>query len=476
MNSTIHFLKKDHKLPSFLPQEWLWYLILLIFPNILFWFAAWYTNTSRPIINMDYLFATLLICLPIRWFRWLGAGLFIFATLIDNLMMIVQIFPFMDLSAIQYFLPFITVAPKPYLVALAFLGIYVLILPLIMTKIAQKQNRFYAFAISLCLILIGLVIKDDVKYAQFAGIMARDNYFVIHTQTQLYSDLTEEGFVVESSWTPQLKPILPDQQYAIQKLLNQPRSDKVLFIISESWGTPRTQEMQDDMYAQILQRKDKLEFFNSSYFDFEGATVQGEMRELCQLNVRGFALSRSDDSEFSACTPNQFKQMGHHTIAMHGTSGKLYDRFAWYPKAGFQETIFGENLIGMRRCAAFSGVCDGELTEKVIPEKFKQYQNGKLFFYWLTLTSHQPYEVDDIHGGKRFDCHRYGMKPKGDICHNAQLQTQFLDGIAQLIDKPEMKGTEVLIVGDHMPPILDGEEIHPYLRWNTVNWLHFKIR
>lgn len=475
MNSLASFLKKDHKLPQFLPKEWFWYLILLVFPNILFWFAAWYTNTSRPIINMDYLFAILLLCLPIKFLRIVGATLFIFAALVDCLMLIVQIFPFVDIAAIQYFLPFITVAPKPYLIALVFVAIYILILPFAMLNLAQKQNRFYAFCISLVLILIGLVIKDDIKYAQFAGIMARDNYFVIHTQTQLYQDLHQEGFVVESSWTPKLKPILPDQQYASAKLLN-PRSDKVLLIISESWGTPRTQQMQDDMYEQIIKRKAQLEFFESSYFDFEGATVQGEMRELCQLNLRGFALSRSPDSEFSGCLPNQFKNSGYHTIAMHGTSGKLYDRFSWYGKAGFKETIFGENLIGMHRCAAFSGVCDDELASKVIPEKFRQHQNDKLFFYWLTLTSHQPYEFDDIRGGKRFDCQRYGMKPKGDICHNAQLQTQFLDSIAQLIDKPEMKGTEIIIVGDHMPPILDGEQIHPYLRWNTVNWLHFKIK
>lgn len=476
MMSNTHFLKKDYKLPPFFTQkEFVWFLILLIFPNLLFWFMAWHTNTSRPIINMDYLAVTLLLLLPYRPLRYLGVVLLIGAVLLDNLMMIVQIFPFMDVAAIQYFLPFITVAPKPYLIGLGVLCLYLFILPFVMLKFSQKQNRFYAFAISLLLILIGLVIKDDVKYAQFAGIMARDNYFLIHTQLQLYQDLQAEGFVQESAWETTFKPIEKTQDFASRHLI-QPHSDKVLFIISESWGVPRTQQMQDDMLANIMQRQDKLEFFKSGYIDFAGATVQGEMRELCQMQIKGFALSRSPDSAFSGCLPNQFKNMGYQTIALHGTSGKLYDRFSWYGKAGFKETIFGENLIGMRRCAAFSGVCDDELSSKVIPEKFRQHQNDKLFFYWLTLTSHQPYEPDDIQGGKRFDCHRYGMKPKGDICHNAQLQTQFLDSIAQLIDKPEMKGTEIIIVGDHMPPILDGEVIHPYLRWHAVNWLHLKIR
>ena len=39
-----------------------------------------------------------------------------------------------------------------------------------------------------------------------------------------------------------------------------------------------------------------------------------------------------------------------------------------------------------------------------------------------------------------------------------------------------MKGVEVVIVGDHMPPLFGNEEIYPYLRWQDVSWLHFKVK
>lgn len=471
MSATTWF-QKDYKLPPVSAKEIGWLCALIIFPNVLFWLAAWYTNTSRPVINIDYLIAVLFWLLPFRLFRFLGGILLLIAALFDAFMLIVQLFPFMDLAAIQYFLPFISIAPKPFQIAIAIFTVYIITLPFSTAYFIRKQNVFWAFSICSLLILFGLVVKDDIKYGRFDGIMARDNYYLIHTQAQLYHDLTQEGFVVESGWTPKLKPILPDQQFATAKF-NQPRSDKMVLIVAESWGMARTEQMQNDILAKILQQKDKLDFIEKGYIDFEGATVQGELRELCQLNVRGFALSRSPDSEFAHCLPNQLKQAGYHTIAVHGTSGKLYDRDSWYVKAGFQEMVFGENLLGMRRCAAFSGVCDTEIAREVIPEKFKNKQN--LFLYWLTLTSHQPYEKNDIHN-TRFNCNQYGMKSTGDICRNAQLETQFFDDVATWLNKPEMKGVEVVIVGDHMPPILDGETIHPYLRWNTIGWVHFKIK
>lgn len=50
------------------------------------------------------------------------------------------------------------------------------------------------------------------------------------------------------------------------------------------------------------------------------------------------------------------------------------------------------------------------------------------------------------------------------------------DDFAMLIQQPEMKGVEVIVVGDHMPPLSDGEDIYPFVRWQAVSWLHFKIK
>lgn len=50
---------------------------------------------------------------------------------------------------------------------------------------------------------------------------------------------------------------------------------------------------------------------------------------------------------------------------MHGAGSSLYDRFSWYPRAGFQKIKTAENLIGKKTCAIFGGVCDSELFGEV---------------------------------------------------------------------------------------------------------------
>lgn len=45
-----------------------------------------------------------------------------------------------------------------------------------------------------------------------------------------------------------------------------------------------------------------------------------------------------------------------------------------------------------------------------------------------------------------------------------------------MIQRPEMKGTEVIIVGDHPPPVGNLNETFRYLKQGHVAWLHFKIK
>ncbi|MBG8681344.1 hypothetical protein E4O59_01530 [Neisseria meningitidis] len=64
----------------------------------------------------------------------------------------------------------------------------------------------------------------------------------------------------------------------------------------------------------------------------------------------------------------------------------------------------------------------------------------------------------------------------GEFCKGLSLHTQFFDQLADLIQRPEMKGTEVIIVGDHPPPVGNLNETFRYLKQGHVAWLHFKIK
>ena len=110
---------------------------------------------------------------------------------------------------------------------------------------------------------------------------------------------------------------------------------------------------------------------------------------------------------------------------------------------------------------------------EVVADKFSENLSQNLFFYWMTLTSHQPYDKQDIFN-KRFECEKFELSENDDLCRNTRLHTQFFDDLAKLIQKPQMQGVEVIVVGDHQPPIFgyDIKHIHSL----SVSYLHFKIK
>ena len=57
----------------------------------------------------------------------------------------------------------------------------------------------------------------------------------------------------------------------------------------------------------------------------------------------------------------------------------------------------------------------------------------------------------------------------------SKIVCQFVDSeLAKLIQKPEMQGVEVMVVGDHQPPMWGNEIEH--IRPLTVAYLHFKVK
>ena len=468
-----HWLHRDYQLPQLSIKTIFWFVCLLALPNILFWILAFYFGTSRPILNTDYYLAVLLLIIPNKFFKYCGILLYLLFSIFDGLAFTIQVFPFLHLGAIRYLLPFAMLAPTRYIMLGTLLFAAMIFTAIAMLRISHKQNIIYSVFGIVLLFILAYGLKE-IKYTNYAGgIMGRDNYYWMQSQMYLYTDATESGFADWMRTEPQISAY-PAKKERAASHLTIPHSNKILYVVSESWGYPRTKHAQQLMLEKIAALPD-LEFLQEGYFDFPGSTVQGEMRELCNFNIKnGYAFHQIPIEKFSSCLPAQLNKNHYYTYAMHGTSGRLYDRYNWYPKAGFQTTLFGENFPTLKRCVAFNGVCDSELFE-IVADTFQQRHNDKIFFYWLTLTSHSPYPKGDI-VNQRFNCQEFNMSTDGDICRNAQLQTQFLDNLAQLMSMPQMKGVEVIVVGDHMPPILTNEPIHPFLRWQDVSWLHFKIK
>ena len=117
------------------------------------------------------------------------------------------------------------------------------------------------------------------------------------------------------------------------------------------------------------------------------------MRELCKMGIEGFAFQRTPAEQFVNCLPNQYRKHGYNTIALHGASSQIYDRFSLYPKMGFQQFITSESLMGKKHCEAFNGICDTELLDTV-KKQFAQQDRicckdfcQAIRFTWYTTIS-----------------------------------------------------------------------------------------
>ena len=444
-------------------------LLFVLLPNILIWLISWKLNISRPLLNFDYLLPACLIILPFRSSKILGTIAFIIAFVFDIAMLTMQLFPFMDLAATLYLTPFLLNAPTRYIIMAAGGVLLMFCIPLILIKTSRLIIPEFVWIWCIALLMIGYPIRHAYYKEMPDAHFGTNHYFVAQSQLNKYLEHYGSDLVVFARSEPVLSK--GQAEYAT-KFLSKPYSDKILLIVAESWGATREQIVQQEILKNIYNQKANLEFIKDGYFEFSGATVQGELRELCQMNVHnGYAFRKTPAEKFKKCLPNYLKNQGYNTIALHGASSQLYDRNNWYPKAGFQTSLFAENLPNEKRCTAFNGVCDSELF-KVVGNEF--YKNEKLFFYWITLTSHASYPVSDIYNN-RLDCDRLQLA-KGDICNNMRMHTQFFDDLAELIKKPEMKGVEVVVVGDHMPPIMGDVPLYKNLRWQEVSWLHFKVK
>lgn len=450
------------------------FIFCIMLPNIFFILISLFTVTSRPIINIDYLIALFFLFIPNFYIRIIGFIIFVIAIFFDGLMLLVQIFPFMNINALVYFFSFFNIIPLGYLVKIILFFIFSFFI-IFLNICVTKKNKYPYFIIGVILVntICVFIMSTGFKYSNFNAILGRNNYYLVSSQFKLYSEMTKTRFWEVADITPRLVP-LEQGKFRAMNQLKVPFNNKILYIIAESWGELINENAQNEILFNIYSKSEKLEYIKHNSFYSSGSTVEGELRELCSFEIKndGFALKKLENKVFKDCFPNKLNLLGYNLYSLHGTSGLLYDRIDWYKKAGFHNIMFGEHFMNLPRCTAFNGVCDRDLM-KVISKIFRDNERDKIFVYWVTLTSHSPYAKKDIYN-KRFKCEKYQIDPSREICQYAQLQTQFFDDFSELIETPEMQGVEVMIVGDHQPPMW-GDGIN-YVKPSIVSYIHFKIK
>lgn len=207
---------------------------------------------------------------------------------------------------------------------------------------------------------------------------------------------------------------------------------------------------------------------------YYGSTTSGEIRELCGRWGDYYDLV---DRKDTGCLPARLARQGFETSAYHSFDGDFFDRKAWYPNIGFEKQIYRDDLLkgGAGDCGGvFPGACDRDVPRQ-LAQKLKSAAKPQ-FIYWLTVNSHLPVPEKNNLGVE--NCAK--LSPELDaefpmICRQAAIWDSIDAGIVKEITASDFPPTDILIVGDHMPPYFDRKSRVQFAS-DRVPWLLLKWR
>lgn len=455
-----------------LSQFWV-ALILLILPNLTFWWAAHYFGYQRPWLNLDYGLALALWCLGWRWTGCLAALL---ALLVDVLAGAAQVYLLFEPGQLLQLLAFARQARPGFVVFFASLLVLNITFYGVSTWVlAHKKTTARALLCALApftLMNIAPLIKELNE--QQANLQLDRRIVVLGSQTDILhrvffrSDIghhlaEETGKKAAFTTWPELNAT--EQSWGGTR----PLPKRMLLVLVESWGVPQNEKELTYQLNTLL--RPGIELIKSGSIRQTGGTVAGELRELCKLSSSKIYFGNLGDAA-AMCWPYQLRKEGYVTTAVHGGSAAMYRRNEWYPSIGFMHNYFMHNYPRKaKHCYSFPGLCDVDLASFIADALV---ENERSFVYWMTLNSHLPYDKRDLQKYPSVDCTALGMKGDGQRCFNYSLIQEMFASLVDVLVQPSLHGTEVVLVGDHQPPFFDMADRNAFLP-GVVPFVHIRV-
>lgn len=249
----------------------------------------------------------------------------------------------------------------------------------------------------------------------------------------------------------------------------------IVVIMVESLGVPADQRLRARLLepwqeAAITARYD-LTHGTTPFF---GSTTAGEIRELCGRWGDYPELVGARDG---TCLPARLAAAGYRTTAVHSFTPTFFERQDWYPNIGFQNIIFGPELTarGARTCGGvFVGACDRDVAPMLAAELTATAEPQ--FLYFLTLNAHLPVPADKASNTQ--DCQRYDARLNGEfpmICRLMSIYDDVARAMVPVFADEALPPTDILIVGDHMPPFYD-RNLRAQFSSSHVPWILLRDR
>jgi hypothetical protein len=431
------------RIPPDIPAKWI--LCWLLLPNIvivLMWQVA--AKPMQAFILMSGIAALIFVQVPSRLVRTIGA-ISIFVMI--SVFYVARLFglPPLNLAVVAQFI----------------------------TEVRPLRSPEYAMAGLVLTALLILILVTTPKVERFRN---RTQFLYAGVAIGLFalidSSLTQVRIV---SLTPPAAGEKADP--AVKQVGLTPAGAQgrhVMVILVEALGQPLASPERELFEADWNRPRWKQRYTVTTGSNrFAGSTTYGELRELCDTTTHygAFDFGKAD------CLPKRFTRAGYETTAIHSFSANFFDRKTWYPKVGFQNLVFNDDLgmLGVRDCQGiFPGRCDVDVGE-VIRKRLTQADHPQ-FIYWLTLNSHAPVIPDETLGTIQCSLGTAEWRTEFPvICRMFKVHRALANSIDELVMSPDLPPVDILIVGDHRPPLF-GRESNARFSQERVPWVYLRAK
>ena len=316
------------------------------------------------------------------------------------------------------------------------------VLFLLLRRIPMGKAAIAPVAAVLVLILaLDLAARTAAGYSLVAGNLVTSRPVRAFKLGRTWA--TTEGFTVK----PIAEPMM------VCDVLAGPPPPRILSLSVEAFGLARDEKFNRLMFepmTAILAGKYAVEIGRHGY---KGATLSGEMRELCGQRTAGTPTTEKALQLRASCLPGILARQGYETLGIHGNSKFFYNRSEVYPALGFTRTLFIEDFKKAdppaARCKtrAFEGVCDREALRAAIQFVASRPRG---YAHVMTLDTHFPLGPTELGDA---DCRaaEHGITD-ADLCLYFNQMSNLLAMIARELRSTQTPPDRVYLFGDHAPP------------------------
>lgn len=423
-------------------------LLLIVLPTLVYKALSARFGFTGPWFDLDFVLAYVLMLLGARigsiWLIRLGF-LAIIASFSVQVLVGIGVIYLVDPVLVADYLAFASYWPWGTMLKWAVLGLGAMFLVYLLVRPVRLDRARIWPVLLVTLVVVGaekLGSSNERRNALSINVATSGALSLFHLGEAW---INYQGFRAE----PVDFPAMP------QRVLGLPEAQRPARILSlsvEALGLFKDPAADAVVFAPLERAVGQVYTVEMGRHPFKGATLSGELRELCGLRTLGTPGKESIARIGANCLPSQLRKQGYQTIGLHGNTGYFYNRVQIYPGIGFDETMFGDDFHrrnpNMTVCQdnTFVGTCDATVVQAAL--EFLSARH-KAMAHVMTLQSHFPLGVSSL-GDDR--CGAIAGMTDPDLCLYANTMSNLLARLGKQIAEAPMLPDVVYIYGDHAPP------------------------